>query len=363
MENSHTWVTKETITADKLNGLAELDGVNEIEDRLNTQSLNVKNFGAIGDGIADDTGPIQAALDAVPENGGIVYIPAGTYLVDQQKLRDGSTDTYGALFPKPNTTMLGVGPSTIIQLADGTTKVDLIYAKNTPNLKFIDLTIDAGPRNTPYWTTGLQLDTVDNLVIRDVTVTRGNIEGVYLYNSTNFDIKGLHTHDNGAWQDDASGLHLDSDHNGVVSNIISHNNGFHGVIISSSWEIVINNITAHHNGWQGLHIQTGSNKIQVTNGSFTNNSRGIYIKDWGTDNNLLSNIVVASNAYDGVLTWITYNNIINGMQALNNGEYGVETGVNDDTIYIYASIFKNNTLGDTHEVDNSHIYINGLDEA
>lgn len=41
--------------------------------------LNVKDFGAIGDGVTDDTAPIQAALDAA--GAGRVRFPSGEYLV------------------------------------------------------------------------------------------------------------------------------------------------------------------------------------------------------------------------------------------------------------------------------------------
>jgi hypothetical protein len=43
--------------------------------------LNVKDYGAQGDGVADDTGAIQAALNAVPDGGRAVYIPAGRYKI------------------------------------------------------------------------------------------------------------------------------------------------------------------------------------------------------------------------------------------------------------------------------------------
>lgn len=43
------------------------------------QIFNVKRFNAVGDGIADDTANVQAALDALPSRGGVVYFPAGTY--------------------------------------------------------------------------------------------------------------------------------------------------------------------------------------------------------------------------------------------------------------------------------------------
>ena len=43
-------------------------------------TLNVKKFGAKGDGVTDDTLFIQACINACPKNGR-VYIPAGKYSV------------------------------------------------------------------------------------------------------------------------------------------------------------------------------------------------------------------------------------------------------------------------------------------
>jgi hypothetical protein len=50
--------------------------------------VNVKDFGAVGDGLADDTAAIQAAINAAQDlvqgrfrGGAVVFIPAGTYLI------------------------------------------------------------------------------------------------------------------------------------------------------------------------------------------------------------------------------------------------------------------------------------------
>jgi hypothetical protein len=48
--------------------------------------INVLDYGAVGDGVADDTVAIQAALDAVASKsassiGGTVFLPSGRYLI------------------------------------------------------------------------------------------------------------------------------------------------------------------------------------------------------------------------------------------------------------------------------------------
>lgn len=45
------------------------------------ETVSVKDFGAVGDGVTDDTAAIQAALDSVPAYGGQVFFPEGTYLI------------------------------------------------------------------------------------------------------------------------------------------------------------------------------------------------------------------------------------------------------------------------------------------
>lgn len=51
----------------------------------NTSSLNVKDYGAVGDGVSDDRQAIQDTIDAAAKGlgGGKVYFPEGTYLVKE----------------------------------------------------------------------------------------------------------------------------------------------------------------------------------------------------------------------------------------------------------------------------------------
>jgi hypothetical protein len=64
-------------------------------------AVSVKDFGAVGDGVADDTAAIQAAI-AQAGNGGSVFFPAGTYRTTSTT--DGS-----------NRTLFGVGEASVIK--------------------------------------------------------------------------------------------------------------------------------------------------------------------------------------------------------------------------------------------------------
>jgi hypothetical protein len=58
-------------------------------------SLNVLDFGAVGDGVTDDSVAIQAAIDAIPGIGGEVYFPGGTYLVNTKIVLKGRLSLIG----------------------------------------------------------------------------------------------------------------------------------------------------------------------------------------------------------------------------------------------------------------------------
>lgn len=71
--------------------------------------VSVKDFGAVGNGVADDTVAIQAALTAGA--GKRVYVPAGTYLVNQGLVIKSNTLLYGdgdGSVIKANPTYIGV---------------------------------------------------------------------------------------------------------------------------------------------------------------------------------------------------------------------------------------------------------------
>lgn len=86
--------------------------------------VSVKDFGAVGDGVTDDTAAIQAAIDAVGSaGGGSVYIPVGTY-----KLTDSLTvsNDYVAL--------IGDGSSASVLLGSDPTKWIIKFNANADHM-------------------------------------------------------------------------------------------------------------------------------------------------------------------------------------------------------------------------------------
>ena len=76
-----------------------------LSDRF-ADTVNVKDFGAVGDGVTDDTSAIQAALDYINSlGGGLLLLPEGTYR---------KADTSPTLNVYSNTTIKGEGDASVI---------------------------------------------------------------------------------------------------------------------------------------------------------------------------------------------------------------------------------------------------------
>jgi hypothetical protein len=110
----------------------------QIEDRF-ADVINVKDFGATGNGTTDDTAAIQAAI--TNSNGKSVYIPKGTYSVNQLTCT-GNINIYGdgdsSILKKRTNELNDAG---ILNIYNGTVAGNVVYAENVyiNNIKFVGL--------------------------------------------------------------------------------------------------------------------------------------------------------------------------------------------------------------------------------
>ena len=106
--------------------------------------VNVKDFGAVGDGVADDTDKIQDAIDAANANGGgTVYIPCGKYSIKSTILAKSNVTIIGdgensELFQPPDSIVFngGVSPYQHVQTGFITILVANVDNVEIKNIKF-----------------------------------------------------------------------------------------------------------------------------------------------------------------------------------------------------------------------------------
>lgn len=96
------------------------------------QTISVKDFGAVGDGVTDDTADIQAAITAANASGGsVVFLPAGTYQLSSR------------LNLASNVQLVGAGMGiTILRMAATSTADSVIYGTGLSNVRVADLSVD-----------------------------------------------------------------------------------------------------------------------------------------------------------------------------------------------------------------------------
>jgi len=106
------------------------------------ESVSVADFGAVGDGVADDTAAIQAAVDYATTNGKSLYVPAGKYLISSSLKIIRPTGEYRA----DSFRMFGDGGGSVFLSKDLSPSTTIFANTDIPILEF-DERISGGFNN------------------------------------------------------------------------------------------------------------------------------------------------------------------------------------------------------------------------
>lgn len=137
------------------NNNAAVVGVLTVQSFLNSAHLDVRAYGAKGNGVADDTAAIQAALTAATDaGGGIVYIPPGSYL------------TTTALNIGANTQVRGAGLAS--KITQATADSPVLQANTVNKVTVRDLWLVGGNVNTRTNNRAVHLNAVTDGLISNV---------------------------------------------------------------------------------------------------------------------------------------------------------------------------------------------------
>ena len=139
-------------------------------------TVSVKDFGAVGDGVTDDRLAIQAALNASR----FVYFPTPTvsyYITD-------------SVSPLANTTIFGDGAASHIQVMDGT--VNCFYLNGVSGVVVRDLKISTKLQTnaTAYKCAVLMANECRNCLVENVQVFNWGHWGVAIFSSSNCIVRG-----------------------------------------------------------------------------------------------------------------------------------------------------------------------------
>ncbi|MGV9278046.1 glycosyl hydrolase family 28-related protein [Streptomyces griseosporeus] len=290
-------------------GWAQLDGSGNLDPSQFPAQLDwllVTSYGAVGNGIADDTTAIQAAINACPP-GGIVYFPRGVYKTTATlDLKNGVTllgshanmmigpGMTGADYPcyiQPAVPFTGTSVIQIIGDADGThpaisgeqrlvnlmldgsqltgSSIDGIYAKgNVQNVVMENVAIRQMPNNGMVTASRTDGTLPFSWRLRHVMIDQCHSNGILFTGNTDLTLDDVQVI--GCW---AQGIVLTNCTNAHLIGCRTEWNGSHGYHLTGAWGdwqgsggMQMTNCSTDRNGQHGLLIDaTGNTPISISN--------------------------------------------------------------------------------------------------
>ncbi|MET9816507.1 glycosyl hydrolase family 28-related protein [Streptomyces sp. NPDC006355] len=279
--------------------------------------LNVRDFGALGDNLTDDTAAIQAALAAAPM-GGIVYLPAGAYRTSAPLTIPPAVTlqgTHSNLMTVPNLTdppcyikpLPSFEGNAVISLVDAATGG---YSTISAEHRILNVMIDGSGVIAPGLDGIRAAGNIQNVGLRDVTVRRVSGAGVH----TEFNA-GFHPY---SWR---------------CHRVMVDNCGWHGFAMQVMTDLTLIDCQAIGNGANGFEINNAANSHAIGCRAEWNVGNGYHLTgDWATGTGsggmLLSGCSTDRNGQNGVLVDAVGNpplqieNLLTRRDGRNNGAGG-----------------------------------------
>jgi hypothetical protein len=191
--------------------------------------VNVKDYGAIGNGVADDTAAIQSAANAA-KDGKLLYVPTGTYSTSAQILLPASTG--GLVGDGRKKTLI---TSSIVQTEREKSSFVVVYDANGAVFKNFHLKylgkFDTGKSYSGF-VEGLHIFDSSNILVDNVEVSGFNSSGI------RFDGKKKITYEN-------------ISRNNIVQNCYLHHNRVGGLVLVWQEKSIVRKNIFERNGLAG----------------------------------------------------------------------------------------------------------------
>jgi hypothetical protein len=306
----------------------------EVHDSNTNPFLNVKDFGAVGDGVTDDTTAIQAALDYLGNtDGGTLLVPRGRYL-----------HSAGLTLPTSAAAcrILGVASEAFRDVSNDGGSVFL--CNNSTATRF---TVNPGFRN--------RLENLTFASASTVAATTG--AGINLIG--NLGVSGSHALHNIRIDDAYNGIRLDGVGSCELKNIqVSLSGaGEYGVYVNATtrsdilyMEAVSIRCATTSGTVDGFKLGKNHYTVNAYDCGATNCSRGWHVSREGSTVGVsadpafisLVNCVGEANKFEGMYFQEVGHAIVMGAYCANNGESGIKAGHGARGIFIDDSYLSGN---------------------
>ncbi len=349
-----------SISSASINSSGELEIISTNGQTLNAGAVtgaagNVKSFGAVGDGVTDDTAAIQAAINAMDAVGGALFIPKGTYIVSGLRLT-GKSCAY----------VYGEGYGSILELKSGA-NADLLYCTWCDKAIFSRFRLDG---NNAHNTVGNCIVLTDNCAyacIQEMEIQYAAEYGIKVLgefdpaNPTNYLYTDeVHVNQSFVRWNGKSGLNFDGVGGLIITNNEFEYNTEHGIcstltgISGANGHIITgNNILS--NLKCGLNLFTSS-RVTISENVFCHNgNEGVYTQGGGQ--NWICNNQFEDNGQDGgnanikacyqTDVWVINNLITNADPDVQTAYQGLQC-YSAGTAYILGNSFTNHPGGSVY---------------
>jgi parallel beta-helix repeat protein len=274
--------------------------------QIGAQSVSARDFGALGNGVKDDTAAIQAAINSLPADGGTVRIPAGHYMINALK----------PIKMRSHTRLLIDSMATLEAIPNSASRYWIIKVWDVNDVRIVGGNL-VGDRvkhlgTSGEWGYGINIQGSKNVMVKGVKLSNFWGDGMWIGST--------------GWGSSA----VRSDYV-TVNGVVSTNNRRQGLSIGPAQHVYIVNSTFQDtNGTlpqAGIDIepqdQGPANTIRLENNTFANNrGNGIEMHANISDVTIVGNKMTGNRGF-GVLGITAPGITVTGNTMTQNGLAGV----------------------------------------